>query len=1031
MTTSYRIGAYLVLYCLCITASAVGQVPSDWQQRVHYEMDVKMLADRHQMRGDQTLRYVNHSPDTLSRVFYHLYFNAFQPHSMMAERNRHLPDPDSRIVPRIFNLNPEEIGYHRIESLTQDGTPVDFSIFDTVMEVDLAEPILPGAEAVFEMSFRSQVPLQTRRSGRDNQEGIDYSMSQWYPKMANYDERGWHADPYVGREFYSPFGTFDVRITLPSDYVIGATGVLQNPDAVGHGYAGMSPTSSPADADSLTWHFRAEDVHDFAWAADPDYLHDVLEMENGTKIHLLYQPDVADTWEELHEGAPDMLAFFEKEYGDYLYPQFTIAQAGDGGMEYPMMTFITGRRPTSSLLGVTAHEAAHMWFYGMIGSNEAHHAWMDEGFANYATTEVMAHLQDRPNPSHASSHLAVLQAKHFGLFERMNTRSDWFDTNFGYSIASYAGGQMLVDMLGYVISDSLRDRFFYAYHERFALRHADPYGVETVAEEVSGLRLDWFFEQYVHENWTLDYALDRLRSTRSGQGWQTRVTLRRKGRAAMPADVRLTLADGSVRWVHVPLSVAQGHKPVPDDWLVVEPWAWTVPTYTFEITTDRRVTSAEIDPLLRTPEATRLNNGSSLPIDLHFLQPPGQSWSRYQVGWRPAAGYAHNWGVGGGVQLRGRYLFNRFSTRATLYLWPQVLFSRGEDPAVEPLLPFADPFIQHSAADGIDFDVSIANTFLAGGLVTWRLRSRKHLGILQNDAGVSIVPDPVDLLTGRERRLAVGVRHQQRTSDRSLFNHASEGFLPASIVSAHARLSATSDRARYVLAGETGGELGARGTGRTANRVWADLGWGVPVGPFTASVRVLGGLGDGHLARHKRFRLGSSTFEDRWGNAAYRNVGGALEAPLDDAHWVAFSGPGPVAYLRRPSELTDGATGPIARSNVAAISARLLTPKHNGHRLLRPLRAELFFGAGQTWNGHWASDFDPEEVLADAGIGFRYDLSRLSGIDRWRNQSDLLSNLVLTARFPLWAGRPQQTDEPDPVAFRWLIGVQMDDLPWH
>ena len=208
----------LFLTSVLAAPAVLAQQAAPWQQTVAYDMDVRLDTDRHHLAGRQRLVYTNNSPDTLRQVFYHLYFNAFQPTSMMAERNRHLPDPDRRIVPRIFELGPDEIGYQRIASLTQDGVPVPFRVDDTVMQVDLARPIPPGTSSTFEIVFEAQVPLQTRRSGRDNREGIDYSMTQWYPKMAAYDALGWHADPYVGREFYAPFGTFDVRITLPSAY---------------------------------------------------------------------------------------------------------------------------------------------------------------------------------------------------------------------------------------------------------------------------------------------------------------------------------------------------------------------------------------------------------------------------------------------------------------------------------------------------------------------------------------------------------------------------------------------------------------------------------------------------------------------------------------------------------------------------------------------------------------------------------------------------------------------------------------------
>ncbi|MEX0995040.1 MAG: M1 family peptidase, partial [Balneolaceae bacterium] len=200
-----------------------------WQQEVNYEMEIDFDVNNHRFDGTQKLTYSNHSPDTLHRVYYHLYFNAFQPNSMMDKRSRTIEDPDSRVQDRIYHLEEDEIGYQHVQKLTQNGTPVEYEIKETVMEVSLAEPILPDSETVFEMEFEAQVPLQVRRSGRNNAEGIEYSMAQWYPKMAEYDYMGWHATPYVGREFHGVFGNFDVTIHIDRDYVVAAAGYLQNP----------------------------------------------------------------------------------------------------------------------------------------------------------------------------------------------------------------------------------------------------------------------------------------------------------------------------------------------------------------------------------------------------------------------------------------------------------------------------------------------------------------------------------------------------------------------------------------------------------------------------------------------------------------------------------------------------------------------------------------------------------------------------------------------------------------------------------
>lgn len=1044
------------------SASRPGPHPAAQTPVVQYEMDVTVHPDRHAMEGRQRLAYANASPDTLSRVFYHLYFNAFQPHSMMAERNRALPDPDPRTAPRIFELGPEEIGYHRIESLAQDGEPVAHRAFDTVLEVTLARPLPPGGQTVFDMTFVSQIPLQTRRSGRDSREGIDYSMTQWYPKLAQYDARGWHADPYVGREFYAPFGTFDVRITLPAEYIVGATGTLLNPDEVGHGYASDSLDADAAapQADSLTWRFHAENVHDFAWSADPDYVHDVLETEAGYAIHLLYQPDVAETWATLHEVAPEIMAFFETRYGPYLYPQMTIAQGGDGGMEYPMITLVTGKRSPPSLHGVTAHEVAHMWFYGMIGSNEADHAWMDEGFTSYATREALAHIRGQPRPSHASATYSVLSLKRLGLFEPLNTPSDWFDTNVAYGVASYSGGEMMLDMLGYVISDSLRDRFLLEFHRQYTFRHAGPYDVERVAEQVSGMHLDWYFQQFGDLDWKLDYAIRRFRSHPHGPQWRASMTLERRGRAVMPVDLQITLEDGSSQWVHIPLGVMRGHKPVPEDWIVADPWPWTSPEYTLDVMLPVRARRAEIDPYLRTPESNRLDNVTGrMRKEYSFLQPPAPNIRRFDVGWRPLAHYAQHWGPGFGVQFRGAYTLTGETQKRAVTIWPQALFSGGEEPDVASRLaqvesPEFDPL------NGVDFDFSRSESYLKGYLIDWRSWTRKQLGIYQTGMEISF-SDPENLLLKRSRRYAIGAKLVYPVNDRAKVRNTSSAWIQDT-ASIYGRMEAASDWYRYIAFGALGAawneELDGEDENRySLNRMSMDFALGMPIGPLMGSVRVFLGAGDDDLSPDRRFRFGGVSVEEQWNHAGYRNVEALFEEPLADANWVAFGAPGPVAYMRQAEpyaerEQTDhdykrhkddtdrhdrheaghakaepfflGSTGMLA------FSARLLTPRLQGPPLLRPLRLELFMGAGVTGDSRENIRHDRKHTLMDAGLGVRYDLNRLRGFDRWIKQSDVLSDLALVARFPLWANDYEYADSDKAFAFRWVFGVQLDRLPW-
>jgi hypothetical protein len=386
-----------LLFILFMPFTAFAQ-PERWQQSVKYTMDVDFAIKKHQFTGIQKLEYTNNSPDTLYKVFYHLYFNAFQPNSMMDVRSRTIVDPDKRVGERIARLKKNEQGFMEVKSLKMNGRKILHNTEGTILEVSLSEPILPNTTVIFDMEFKGQVPLQIRRSGRNNAEGIEYSMAQWYPKMCNYDYQGWHANPYVAREFYGIWGDFDVKITMPKEYVIAGTGILQNKDEVGYGYSVVEPVSRP---DRLTWHFKAENVHDFVWAADPDYKQIVHKAHDGTIIRAFYQPGdrTTENWERLPAIMDEALKFINEKYGKYAFPEYSFIQGGDGGMEYPMATLITGERSLVSLVGVAVHEWMHSWYQMILGSNEALYHWMDEGFTSYASNEVMNYLKPKKDDS--------------------------------------------------------------------------------------------------------------------------------------------------------------------------------------------------------------------------------------------------------------------------------------------------------------------------------------------------------------------------------------------------------------------------------------------------------------------------------------------------------------------------------------------------------------------------------------------------------------------------------------------------------
>ncbi|SNT38646.1 Peptidase family M1 [Ekhidna lutea] len=588
----------------CYVSSGFAQ--EYWQQRVEYQMDIDFDVENHQFTGNQTLNYFNNSPDTLKRVFYHLYFNAFQPNSMMDVRSRTIEDPDSRVRDRISKLDNSEIGYHKVLSLNQDGEEAEYKIEGTVLEVILAKPLLPGSSTVLNMNFQSQVPLQIRRSGRDNAEGIDYSMAQWYPKMAEYDERGWHAHPYVAREFYAPWGDFTVNISIDKDYIIAGTGVLQNANEIGYGYEDEG-VNVKRKGKKLTWKFEAKNVHDFVWAADPDYTHTTAQVSGGPTLHFFHQKGAkTEAWNELPGLTVQAFEYIEENFGEYPYPHYSIIQGGDGGMEYPMATLITGHRSINSLLGVTIHEALHSWYQGLLATNESYYAWMDEGFTEYAETKTMASINNNQNPW-GSKYKAYIYLANSGKEEPMSTHSDHYSTNFAYSLAAYTKGAVALAQLNYIIGETATASALKKYYYLWRFKHPDMYDWIRVFEKESELELDWYLDYWVNTTHTIDYAVD---SVNEADG-KTTVTLKREGKMPMPMDVYVTFADGTKKIYYAPLVMMRGEKENESELerIVLPDWSWTHPSYQFTIDTPlSEITSIEIDESRYMADVNRENN---------------------------------------------------------------------------------------------------------------------------------------------------------------------------------------------------------------------------------------------------------------------------------------------------------------------------------------------------------------------------------------------------------------------------------------
>lgn len=598
---------------------AFAQRKGYWQQKVDYKIDVDMNEKAYQYNGKMQLKYTNNSGQSLNKVYFHLYFNAFQPGSMMDNRLQNIPDPDKRMatnvgtkenpkyVSRISELKPDQIGYQKVTSLKQDGKAVSYKVDGTILEVTLAKPIAEGQTSTFNMVWNAQVPEQIRRSGRNSKDGVEFSMAQWYPKMAEFDPEGWHLDEYVGREFFAPFGNFDVTINIDKDYVVGASGELQNPNNV-KGYL-KNPTIKAKNG-KVAWNFKAENIHDFVWAADKEFIVEHEKSKHGVDVYLVYQDnDKSSAW---RQAMPYALGFFDynsEHFGEYPWKTYSIIQGGDGGMEYGTATLIAGGSNLNSLIGTIFHEAAHSWYQQLFGINETYNEWFDEGFTSYV--EQMAHLNvvdklkvmpSNPNPDAYKGYINLALS---GKEEPASLLADYYNTNYAYSLEAYYKGQVLAIQLGYIIGNDNLNKTFLEFYKQWKFKHPSGNDFKRVAEEVSGINLKWYFNLFINTTRKIDYAVEAVNGNT--------ITIANKSDFAMPIDLLVEYTDGSKELFYIPLREMRGEKPAENlveyqgaKRTILEDWFWTKPTY--EVKVSKEIKQVTIDPTKRLADVNDKNN---------------------------------------------------------------------------------------------------------------------------------------------------------------------------------------------------------------------------------------------------------------------------------------------------------------------------------------------------------------------------------------------------------------------------------------
>ena len=544
-----------------------------YQAQANYQIQATVDFQNWSLQGQETITFVNLTPDTIQDLWLLLYINAFKDGSALFRESQEW-------FGSYEHLKPKDQGDLRISELELQGQKRSFDSLGTMLHLPLAEPVMPGETLTFFLRFEAKIPKLWSRTGH---QGNYVNLVHWYPKLAAYDSLGWHPiDYHVWGEFYANFGHYDVTLTFPQNVIAGFTGTLVE----GKGYQAFLDSLMAFDPESLavsrrkakpdtttfTIRFVADSVHDVAVVLSPDFV-PLKQTVDQTEIWTLVRARHLQRYLKIREDIPKILEQFNRWFGPYPYKKLTIVDGSigraGGGMEYPQLVIIGsgGRRgggfmmPKAirrlGLIDVIAHEVGHQWFYGIFGNNEMDEAWLDEAFASYAESRFM----DWRFPKDSIPQLLgwtrwwlpkdrspLKFFREMGLYRTLN--GPWHAPIGGqpaykmnnYGTLVYSKGERVIEMLGLVVGQETLDSIFHTYYRTWRFRNPHIRDFQKVCEQVSGQDLDWFFRQWLYTDWTADYAIHKVEKTDRG----VRVQVENRGDIEMTIDVRVVTPEGPV-----------------------------------------------------------------------------------------------------------------------------------------------------------------------------------------------------------------------------------------------------------------------------------------------------------------------------------------------------------------------------------------------------------------------------------------------------------------------------------------------------
>jgi hypothetical protein len=653
-----------------------------WQQDVHYKIDARIDEGEHLIDATEELSYTNNSPDELAFVYFHIYQNAFIKGSYLEQLYQ-----ANKILTYHGKRTGEGMGTV-VESVQSNGAPLKTELDNTILKVYLPQPLKPGATTTFTIKFKTywdNASIRRRMAAYNAYGFAHYNGVHWYPRISVYDKKkGWDTDQHLNKELYGDYGIFEVNLNFPSNYIVEATGQLQNmqevmpPDLYQKlqikNFANKPWGEKPSEiipykkGERKTWRYRGINVHDFAFTADPSYRIS-YDTVYGVQCVAIVQESHASRWQNASEYVTKIIKTFSDDFGMYEYPKIVAADANDG-MEYPMITLDGGGDP--DYRGLLVHEIGHNWFYGMIGNNETYRAALDEGFTQFLTGWGLRRIDGNVEIATPDSRKYVEKHRHKmevlddnfmtrytsealrGDDKMLNTHSNDFNSALahenGYSNVYFKTATML-NNLQYVLGDSLFLSAMQHYVEKWKFAHPYFEDFREAIIEHTHVDLNWFFDQWLETTKTIDYEVTNVRKSTTTKGAQT-VTLTRSGEMQMPIDLTITAKNGSQYSYHIPNTNTFTKR---TDATVLPHWyGWHIlnPTYSFDVQIPSGIKYVHIDTSARLADVDLANNAFATGLrrnpnthsefDYGLRNPPNRrqevTFWRPDVWWNPIDG---------------------------------------------------------------------------------------------------------------------------------------------------------------------------------------------------------------------------------------------------------------------------------------------------------------------------------------------------------------------------------------------------------